>query len=165
MADLSVFGGGNGNGHIQRKSSIRDWFDRVSAKALGHDKVESAGIHVIEGVQAVRQGGEALLTGAFLGFVDSEMKGGLNATMGQSTVPIDGAIAGLGLAASVLAAGHHTGIGVDARNIGSAALSVYTFRMTKELLATKKASAKVAGEAGCDVSGEEDAIEVFARDM
>lgn len=163
MADLSVYTG-NGNGHVQRKSSIRDWFDRVSAKALGHDKVEAAGIHVIEGVQAVRQGGEALLTGAFLGFMDSEMKGGLNATMGTATVPIDGAIAGIGLGVSIFAAGHPTGMGVDARNIGSAALSVFTFRMTKELLAAKK-SATVAGEAGCEVSGEEDSIAVFARDM
>jgi hypothetical protein len=172
-----------GNGHTQTRSVYRDWYDRMAAQALGHSKIEQAGVHMIEGAQVIRQGGESLLTGGLLGFLHVELKGGLDMQMGNSTVPVDGAMAVLGLGGAIAAATHPTGIATDMRNIGGTALGIFSFRKTLELLGEKKLAtggsiggklgpktgAKVAGDidegiAASDI-GAEDPIVSFARSM
>jgi len=182
MADAMTLYSGGGNGG-SRKSVYRDWYDKMAAQALGHDKIEQVGAHVIEGAQVVRSGGEALITGGILGLLHVELKGGLDAKMGNSLVPVDGAIAALGLGGAIFAANHPTGIATDLRNIGSTALGIFTFRQTLALLGEKKLAtggtiggtlgpkpkAKIAGDidegfAASDI-GADDPIVAFARSM
>lgn len=143
------------------KSQIRRWYERMTGGGVSLSRVKQ---HASEGLEAVRQGGESLLTGGALAIAHAELKTGLDVR----GVPIDALLGGLGLAGRAAMA--HMPGGVDSGNIGASAATVFAFRKTFDLIAQKKASkgqatggafgpaqqAKVAGEFEGDSSDDSD---------
>jgi hypothetical protein len=150
MSDLVLHEINQSNIPAAKKSAIRSWYDRMTGSITGFAHNTVAG-HVREGTHAIRQGGEALITGAALGLIDAEH--GLD--MGK--IPIDGVIAAAGLIGSVVMAHDPYGISADVRNIGSDALAILTFRKTKAW--REKAKGKSTAH------GEDDPIAIAAADL
>lgn len=118
------------------KSTIRKWFDKLTHIGSAHDTVKA---HAREAGMTVRQFGEGALTGAALGAVNAELVGGLD----PHGVPVDLAVAALAGAGALASSGED--YAHDLRNIGTAAITVFSFRKTDGFLSEKKA-AKIAGE-------------------
>lgn len=125
-----------------RKSAIRRFVENALGRETSMQALSKSVAYAREGAHVMRSGGEALVTGAALGWLSGE-RGSLDTKLG----PIDGWLAGAGLVGSILMAGDPYGISQDARNVGSNALSILTFR---KMEAWKKKQAKnpatVAGE-------------------
>ena len=121
MANLAVSGSGSAitrmmnavrSGGMQRA--------RSTAVATGH---------------TLRQGGESALVGGLLGAAHVQLPNGLDHKVGAHTVPVDGVVAGLGLVAGIALSDQE--FGPDMRNMGAAAMAIFTFRKGAELYAKK----------------------------
>ena len=128
MSDLSVLDHvAQSNLPAEKKTSIRRFFEKMTGGVLS---TSNAVGHVSAAGSAVREGGESLLIGAGLGLLDAEK--GLDYTIGNNKVPIDGVLAAAGLLGSIALANHPLGIAPDLRHAGSLSLAILTFRKTKE---------------------------------
>jgi hypothetical protein len=107
-----------------KKSAIRRWYESMG----GGLAVKR---HVTETAQAVRQGAESGLTGGALGLFEAE-QGALDIRIQGHEVPVDGALALLGIGGSIVMANDPTGLSSDLRNIGSSALSVFSYRKIRD---------------------------------
>lgn len=150
MADLSLFQIDRSNLPSGQKSAIRRFYEGITTSGgLARAKTTA-----VEAGHAVRQGGEAVVTGAALGAVHVYMRNGLDAANGK--VPIDAVVGALGMVGGVALA--NDGVGPDLRNMGAAALSVFAFRKSFAVLAKKHAP---GGKFGADdsyldtISGDE----------
>jgi hypothetical protein len=140
MADaaLSVYNSLDRMSHSPSKSTVRRWLDKVSGMGGGglHQ-------HAKMGALAVRSGLEAGFTGGVLGVLNAELVNGLD----FHKVPIDGAVALVGLSAGAIMAGED--YAQDAIHIGAAGAAIYSFRLANKFVATKKV-ATATGEFGRD---------------
>lgn len=116
----------------KQKNALQRAFDR----AMGSGAVAKAKRHAIAGAHAVRQSGESLVMGGLLGAAHVELKTGLDIRAGKAAVPLDG-VAGVVLAAAGVALADEE-VGTDLRNAGAAALSVFAFRKSYEVVAAHK---------------------------
>jgi hypothetical protein len=107
-----------------------------------------AKLHAAAAGQGLRQGGESLLVGGLLGAASVELKTGLDV----KKVPIDAVVGVLGLVGGAAMA--HEEFGVDLRNAGASALSVFSYRKTQAFLAAKKTAA--GGTPGFTVHGDDE---------
>jgi len=104
---------------------------------------------------AVRQVSESAGTAAALAYVTA--KKGTDPLIGGHAVPVDLSLAAVGIAGGLLMADHD--MAHDLRNVGSAAISIYTYRKVQQLLANKGVT-PAHGEA---CVGAEDPILAAAR--
>lgn len=141
MADLVRYHGG-GSSFLDRLKKLTGG----GAMRRGHD----AGM-------ALRQISESAAVGAAVGVVAA--KHGNELQVGSVTVPIDLAVAALGIAGSMLVG---TEVSSDLRNMGSAGITLYAHRMAQKL--TSASPATIAGERynGARI-GVEDPIIAAAR--
>ena len=107
-------------------SAIRRWYE--SARG-GSSAMARAKLHAAAAGQGMRQGGESLLVGGLLGALHA--KKGLD----FKKVPLDAAAGVVGLIGGAALA--HEEFGVDLRNSGAAALSIFGFRKTYDFLVAK----------------------------
>lgn len=136
----------------RQKSALRKWYESRVGGIVGRHGSRVMR-HTAEGLQALRQGGESIVSGAILAAVDAEV--GLD----YKKVPTD-LVSGIGLlAVGTAMAGHESGLNCDARNVGASALTVFSYRKTYALLHEKKLqagerpkgiAAKIAGEDAID---------------
>lgn len=113
-----------------KKTLIRRMYEGLTGGVTSAATQHVTG-YVRETGNAIRQGGEALLTGGVLGLIDAEH--GLDNGLGIGPkFPIDGALAAAGLLGRIFLAHESYGVSQDLGNIGSDALSIYTFRKAKE---------------------------------
>lgn len=155
---LALFHHGLGAHTTTGKSVVRRMMDSLVGGGTKHAAMASHGVH------AVRQYGEAMLTGAALGAINAEFAEGLD----PHGMPIDLGLAIAGAVGSLaLASGHVSPTGeelaADARNIGAAGATIYSFRKVDKLLRTKRGA--VAGEFSGETAGEEDPIIQAARSL
>ncbi|MGH9966567.1 MAG: hypothetical protein ACREBG_01870 [Pyrinomonadaceae bacterium] len=143
------------------KSAIRRWFE----KTTGLTHFGGARSVARETGLAVRQAGEGGLTGLALGAAHASLKTGLDV----KKVPVDAVVAVAGIATGIAMAGEE--MAHDARNVGTAGLTVFAFRKGYDLMAEKKLQrgeapggtfgpaqkSKIAGEDDEDTS---DAVDV-----
>jgi hypothetical protein len=148
------------------KSAIRRWYERVSGTVRHPGRsFQGFGKHVNASGHALRQGGEALLTGAALGALHVELPTGLDVRK----VPVD-AVAG---ALLLVSGGAHSEVAQDLRNAGGTALGIYAFRKTHDFLEERKrAKGSVSGSAVAKAKagvhgdfGNEDPIISLARGL
>ena len=147
-------------------SPFKDWYNRV----MGHGKSAMTSArhhasqlkgHAEQGVHVVRAGGEGIVTGAGLALIHANAPNGLDLQVkkpgpdgkGGITLPLDLMASLGGFAASVGTAGSESSH--DAKNIGTAAMGVFSFRKTLDLLAEKRATtgAKIKGTVGQPKAG------------
>jgi len=120
-----------------QKSAIRRWYDSVHS---GSNALARAKMHAAAAGKSVRQGGEALLIGGMLGAMSVELPSGLD----YKGMPMDAVLGISALLGGVAFADQE--YGSDLTNIGAAAMSVFAFRKTQDLLAArKKAQGKIPG--------------------
>ncbi len=117
---------GRSNMPHSAKTTLSRWIGMASGglATARPAHLESHGMH------AMRQYGEAVITGALLGVISAEAKQGLD----PKGVPIDGGLALFGLLAKVIGGAtsgehpHGQDLASDAGNIGSVAGGIFTFR-------------------------------------
>ena len=128
----------------REKSQIRKWVEQVHGGIRKYGgKARTYGGQV---AQVMRDGGEAVLVGGSLGALHAELKTGLDVQVGKARIPIDGIVAVVGMGGAVAAA--ETDFAQDARNLGTDALTILTFRKTHDWIAEKKiARGEVPGSA------------------
>lgn len=149
---------GSSNMSYGQKSAIRRMYERLGGGAM----MGRAKAHAMGTAHAIRQGGEALIVGGALGALHQQK--GLDVSIqGKVNVPVDGAVAAVGLVGGIALA--HEEYGADLRNMGSAAAAVFAFRKTAEFVAKKKGQpVRAAGESGFEFGTEsEDPIVSWAR--
>ena len=119
------------------KSALRKWYEKVAGgTALARTKK-----HIEYGAHSLRAGGESLLVGAALGAADNMLKGGLDVEVARDKsgklyhVPVDGAVAALGLIAGTAMA--HEEFGKDLVNAGAAAAAVFGYRKSRDYVAAQ----------------------------
>lgn len=113
--------------------------------------IERAKQHAVVGVHAIRAASEAAITSAGLAALDVHLPTGLDVRVTKEAVgadgkmragmvlPVDGAVAALGLVAGVMLAHEGAnGPAADFVNIGAAATAVYGFRMTRNFLGKRR---------------------------
>jgi len=130
-----------------QKSAIRRWYESSQGPG-GGGKLALAKLHAKSAGEGLRAGGESLLVGGILGAIHAKRAAGLDFPIGKpdatgrsQTLPAD-AIAGVvGLIAGTMMAQEE--VGKDLQNAGAAALTVYAFRKTNDLLV--EAQIKAAG--------------------
>jgi hypothetical protein len=99
----------------------------------------------VAGMAALRQSGEAVLTGAVLGAIKAESKTGtLDVVVGDPTkthlkLPVDGLVAAVSTALQIGLAGEPGS--VDAGNVAAASWSILAYRKVDEMVTKKKAAA------------------------
>jgi hypothetical protein len=131
-------------------SAIKRWYDRTLANQGNtvESKIALAKLHVKAAGEGLRAGGESLLIGGALGAVHAKLPGGLDMKVGTGAniqqVPIDAVVGVLGLVGG--AVGAQMDVGKDLQNAGSAALAIFAFRKTNDLMVT--AAFKAAAAAG-----------------
>lgn len=159
MSDLSVLDHvAQSNIPVEKKTSIRRFFERMtggvvsSSNALGHVSATGA---------ALREGGESLLVGGGLGLLDAEK--GLDFTIGNNKVPVDGVIAAAGLIGSIVMANHPLGIAPDLRHAGSLSLAILTYRKTKEWRENSKKAPPGAHGEGHAGFGDDPILKIAAE--
>ena len=135
--------------HAPSKSTVRNWLDKVTGGATSLSRAKG---HVSEAAHGVRQYGETVVVASALAAIKTHNSEGLD----YKGVPIDGALAAVGLAGSVVLA---DGVSADLRNAGAAAAAIFTFRKAEQFLVAKK-QAKINGEGDM---GAEDPIVAAAR--
>ncbi len=118
-------------------ASLKSFYQSQLVNGSGEQsKVALAKLHVAAAGEAVRAGAEGALTGAALGALHVKLVGGLDAKIGTGQnihqVPIDGLIGAAALAGAVF--GATTPGGKDLQNVGTAALGVFAFRKTNDLM-------------------------------
>lgn len=104
----------------------------------------------------IRQGGESMLVGGTLGALHGMHPKGLDAVQ---DIPGDAVIAGVALAAAAVTP--NASYNDELRNVGAAAIAVFSFRKTAALVAAKKAQMAVSGES--DMGDEDDELIAAAR--
>lgn len=110
-----------------KKSAIRRFFE----KATGGIVSTSAAVgHVSAVGSAIRFGGESLLIGGGLGYLNATDN--LEVKWGNNKIPIDGVLAAGGLLGGVLLANHPLGIGPDLIHTGAQSLGILSFRKMDE---------------------------------
>lgn len=142
--------------------AIRKWAD--SMMGTGEKALESAGMtvkRVKHTGHALRQGSISAGTGALLGYASSQLKTGLD--IGGSA-PLDGIVAIAGLAGSVALANDEDGLGLVARDAGSAAAAIFAFRKMEAFGNAKKGATPSATAAAATAHGE-DPILAAARHL
>lgn len=117
-----------------QKSAVMKWYDRTLAAGgnTEQSKLALAKLHVKAAGEGLRSGGESLLVGGILGAVHAQLPGGLD----FKKIPIDAVAGVLGIAAG--AVGAQMEVGKDLQNAGSAALAVFAFRKTNDLIVEAK---------------------------
>jgi hypothetical protein len=136
---------------VQEKSYLRRWVDNMTEGALAavappmhlHRPPET---RIEAGLSMLRQGSEGMAVGAICGALSA------HDALDPLGVPVDGAGGVLMSVLGVWGAGHEAA--KDARNAGSAGLTVFTFRKVDKLLRT--VGSRMAGEDN-PVPGTEDA--------
>ena len=146
----------------REKSMIRKWAEKIGVRLPGVSRKNA-----YDAVEAVRAGGEAVLTGGALGAINAHT--GLDyKTKDGHTVPLDavgGAIALVGSAAM------GNDLATDVRNIGTVAVGVASFRQGDRLMReamlksgkTPKGQLTAHGEDFGDDDMGDDPIERAAR--
>lgn len=114
--------------HREKKSIIRHWFDSLG-DSPSHRSRAAATLH--HSAHGVRQGGEALFTGAVLGAVHAES--GLDI---KGKVPADLLLGIAGIAGA--SAMSHEEYATDLRNIGATGFATFGFRQGYAFVAEKK---------------------------
>jgi hypothetical protein len=135
-------------------SALQSWWQRQLVQGQGGEqsKLAVAKLHVAAAGEAVRAGGEGVITGGVLGAIHAKLPGGLDMKIGTTPagqpagtnihqVPIDAAIGVAALAGAVF--GATTPGGKDLQNVGTAALAVFSFRKMNDL--TIQSQFKAAG--------------------
>lgn len=117
----------NSNMPQPQKSAIRKWFESSQGPG-GGNKIALAKLHAKSAGEGLRAGGESLLVGGILGAVHAKSPTGLDI----KKVPIDAVVGAFGLVAGTMLAQEE--VGKDLQNAGSAALAVYAFRKTNDLV-------------------------------
>lgn len=143
------------------KSMLRRWFEQMTGSEMptpGARRRASAGEYAVGSLQAVRQYGEAVLTGGALAAMHVHGKNGLDLQFLGVKVPIDFALATICGLGAVASAGHECSR--DALNVGSDAAAVFTFRTMTDLLAERKLATGAALPRhltpGSRIAGEDD---------
>lgn len=146
----------------------RRLFDSVGADYMPHRTRSETIAH--HGVHALRQTGEAVIVGGLLGALHAA--GHLDAGP-SGKVPVDLAVAGVGLAYALMKS--HDEMATDARNIGSLALGIYSFRHVDSFIGTKRLAAGESrgvtkslaahGDDAFGLSAGEDPIVSFAKTL
>ena len=135
------------------KSYIRKWADRMTDGKVSDvlDKINPGfGMtHVSAGLDTLRQGGEGITVGMLFGALSA------HDMLEPFGIPLDGAGGALLTLLGVAAAGHESS--KDARNVGIAGMTIYSYRKTEELLKTMGRGSRVAGE---DETADADPIDV-----
>jgi hypothetical protein len=142
-------------------SPIGLWYKRITE---GDANTMTRAKNHVEGLaHGVRAGGESLIVGGALGAIEAQ-RGSLDwqpsTNKPQVKIPIDGALAVLGLAGGIAMAGSGVhGPSEDLRNAGAAAAAIFSYRKTKEFVQQRKMGATAHG----DVSFGEDPVLAAAR--
>jgi hypothetical protein len=148
------------------KSAIQRFYDNLTHRGSGlatsvGQKLGMARHSISAGTQAIRKGGEAVLVGGLLGAVDAQLskddpsKSGLDYPVnigGGYNVPIDGALGGLAMLASLapqLAKGEE-----DLQTVGVVGLASWAQRQAKGWVQAKQGAAPSAPAAGAGVHGD-----------
>lgn len=119
-------------------SGDKSFIRRIFEKTAGGTALARTQQHVKAGAEAIRAGGESLVAGSLLGAVACYNKTGLDVALdgaGKYSLPIDGALAALGILGGTMLA--HEDYGKDVANIGAGAAAVFSFRKTQDYLAAK----------------------------
>jgi hypothetical protein len=118
------------------KSAIRRFWDE--AKGKGSSLMGRSSAHLRSTGATVRQGGESILVGGLLGYAHVELPNGLDIKVPNSkiSIPLDGAVAAIGMLGGIALANEEGG--VDLRNAGASAASVFAFRKAYDFAAEKK---------------------------
>ncbi len=136
----------------QQKSALRRMVERsMEGYGAGGSKVALAKLHLKAAGEGLRAGGESLLVGGGLGALHAHLPGGLD----FKKVPIDAVAGALGLLAGTFAAQEE--IGKDLANAGAAALAVFAFRKTNDLVTdmqVKRSGVTPGGGAVANVAGK-----------
>lgn len=135
----------NSNMPAEQKSAIRRWYESSMGPG-GGNTYALAKLHAKAGLEGVRSGGEAIVTGSILGTMHAMLPTGLDV----KKVPMDAVLGVAGLAAGAVLAQEE--IGPDARNVGAAALSIFAFRKTHDLVREVRIKRSGVG-AGAAVNG------------
>lgn len=114
------------------KSDLRRWFEGATGMRLSVPSAGKIAHHAKRGMSAVRQSGEAVITGGILGLIHVEGKTGLDVF----GVPVDAILWGLATFGGI-AAGEHE-LGADSLNVAADCLTVFSFRMTTNFLTARK---------------------------
>lgn len=109
------------------KSSIRRWYESSQGPG-GGNPIALAKLHAKSAGEGLRAGGESLLIGGALGAFHAKSATGLDV----KKVPIDAVVGAMGLVAGTMLAQEE--VGKDLQNAGAAALAVYAFRKTNDLV-------------------------------
>jgi hypothetical protein len=154
------------NMHPAAKSEIGKWMEQF--RDGGGVIVAKAGAHALATVDVIREYGEAGLTGAALGALHARLPNGLDvplsaqAAAGSTTttpaaadIPID--FVGAVLLAGVAIAMPSQPASVDARHIGAACATVFSFRKTFGSQSTAITAA--GGHVGGTFAGEQSAVD------
>jgi hypothetical protein len=141
MLGLPSIGGGHAT-VAENKSALRAFADKYMGGSMSSASMTKAKLHVVETGQSIRQGSESMITGGLLGAAHAEL--GLD----HKGVPVDAIVGAVGLIGRAALASET--VGVDAGNVGAAAMSVFTFRKTYDFVHAKKMAAgqKPAGQVG-----------------
>jgi len=118
----------------EHKSAIRRWYDSASGPG-GGSPLALAKLHMKAAGEGLRAGGESLLVGGALGALHAKLPTGLDMKPSASStkgVPVDAVVGVLGLVGGTFAAQEE--YGKDLANAGAAALAVFAFRKTNDLV-------------------------------
>lgn len=144
------------------KSVIGRWYDDMRTAEMVSRQPSFGGV-VTTGLQAIRQAGEAGITGGLLAAAHALLPNGLDI---GGKVPADAVVGALGVAGSVALSG--TELSRDALNIGAVGIGVFSFRKFGELLGEKqlvKGGALPGGSARIHGEGNDDPIVAAARTL
>lgn len=144
------------------KSAIRKMYESIMP---GSAHIQRAKMHLTAGGEAIRGGGEGLVTGGLLGAAHAALPTGLDMEIPGTKMkgPVDAALAAVALAGSAATAGED--YSTDLRNVGISAAAVFGFRKTADYIAHKRLAAQKPAYTQMTAHGEgsEDPIIRAAR--
>lgn len=142
------------------KSAIRKMYESIMP---GSAHMQRARMHLTAGGEAIRGGGEGVITGAALGAAHAMLPTGLDMSIPGTSMkgPVDAALAAAALAGSAVLAGED--FSTDLRNVGISSAAVFGFRKTNEFVAAKRLAAHKPAFTQMTAHGEEDPIIRAAR--
>lgn len=156
----------------RRKGAVHRWLDDNlpdgMRRPLSHLSRSVHKGHLQETGRAIRGSGEALTTGAVLGYFHATM--GLDLNVFGFKVPIDGLLGLVSTGSAVFLSKGDDGDGLsqDFRNIGQNAIAISTFRLMNSIVSERRiAKGGVANKLPGSVAGEfgEDPIIAAARNL